>query len=102
MWFIPTPNTIEAKRTKVVQKFREIEAKTEQNCPKLHKIEWRMKIIIPKSRINRNRLYLPKIEAKAYLIDLPKLLACVRGVLGNKCAGHHNLKTVQMREIMFK
>jgi hypothetical protein len=26
----------------------------------------------------------------------------VRGVLGNKCAGHHNLKTVKMREIMFK
>ena len=24
----------------------------------------------------------------------------VRGVLGNKCAGHHNLKTVKIREIM--
>ncbi len=23
----------------------------------------------------------------------------VRGVLGNKCAGHHNLKTVKIREI---
>ncbi len=30
------------------------------------------------------------------------LVLHVRGVLGNKCAGHHNLKTVQMREIMFK
>ncbi len=29
--------------------------------------------------------------------------AClVRGVLGNKCAGHHNLKTVKIREILFK
>ncbi len=26
----------------------------------------------------------------------------VRGVLGNKCAGQHNLKTVQIREIMWK
>jgi hypothetical protein len=26
----------------------------------------------------------------------------VRGVLGNKCAGQHNLKTVQIREIMLK
>ncbi len=26
----------------------------------------------------------------------------VRGVLGNKCAGHHDLKTVQIREIMCK
>jgi hypothetical protein len=26
----------------------------------------------------------------------------VRGVLGNKCAGHHNLKTVKIREIMLK
>jgi hypothetical protein len=26
----------------------------------------------------------------------------LRGVLGNKCAGHHNLKTVEIREIMFK
>ncbi len=26
----------------------------------------------------------------------------VRGVLGNKCAGPHNLKTVQIREIMWK
>jgi hypothetical protein len=26
----------------------------------------------------------------------------LRGVLGNKCAGHHNLKTVNIREIMFK
>jgi hypothetical protein len=26
----------------------------------------------------------------------------VRGVLGNKCAGHHNLKTVKIREIMWK
>ncbi len=24
----------------------------------------------------------------------------VRGVLGNKCAGHHNLKTVKVREMM--
>jgi hypothetical protein len=24
----------------------------------------------------------------------------VRGVLGNKCAGHHNLKRVKIREIM--
>ncbi len=27
---------------------------------------------------------------------------CIRGVLGNKCAGQHNLKTVQIREIMWK
>ncbi len=26
----------------------------------------------------------------------------IRGVLGNKCAGHHNLKTVKIREIMCK
>ncbi len=26
----------------------------------------------------------------------------VRGVLGNKCAGHHNLKTVKIRELMCK
>ncbi len=26
----------------------------------------------------------------------------IRGVFGNKCAGHHNLKTVQIREIMWK
>jgi hypothetical protein len=26
----------------------------------------------------------------------------VRGVLGNKCAGQHNLKAVQIREIMWK
>jgi hypothetical protein len=26
----------------------------------------------------------------------------VRGVLGNKCAGQHNLKTVQIREIVWK
>jgi hypothetical protein len=26
--------------------------------------------------------------------------AHVRGVLGNKCAGHHNLKTVKIREMM--
>ncbi len=26
--------------------------------------------------------------------------AQVRGVLGNKCAGHHNLKTVKFREMM--
>jgi hypothetical protein len=26
----------------------------------------------------------------------------VRGVLGNKCAGQQNLKTVQIREIMWK
>jgi hypothetical protein len=26
----------------------------------------------------------------------------VRGVLGNKCAGHHNLKTAKIREIMCK
>jgi hypothetical protein len=26
----------------------------------------------------------------------------VRGVLGNKCAGQHNLKTVEIREIMWK
>ncbi len=69
-----------SKANQVSQKFREIEAKTEQNCPKLHRIERRIKIIIPKSRINRNRLYLPKIEAKAYLIDLPKLLAYVDDV----------------------
>jgi hypothetical protein len=25
-----------------------------------------------------------------------------RGVLGNKCAGHHNLKTVQIREVEIK
>jgi hypothetical protein len=26
----------------------------------------------------------------------------VRGVLGNKCAGHHNLKTVEITDIMRK
>ncbi len=26
----------------------------------------------------------------------------IRGVLGNKCAGHHNLKTVQIRDIVWK
>jgi hypothetical protein len=26
----------------------------------------------------------------------------IRGVLGNKCAGHHNSKTVKMREIVLK
>ncbi len=26
----------------------------------------------------------------------------LRGVLGNKCAGHHNLKTVKIREIVWK
>jgi hypothetical protein len=26
----------------------------------------------------------------------------IRGVLGNKCAGHHNLKTVKIIEIMLK
>ncbi len=26
----------------------------------------------------------------------------VRGVLGNKCAGHHNLKTVKIRETRWK
>ncbi len=26
----------------------------------------------------------------------------IRGVLGNKCAGQHNLKTVDIREIMWK
>jgi hypothetical protein len=27
---------------------------------------------------------------------------CIRGVLGNKCAGQHNLKTVQITEIIWK
>ena len=26
----------------------------------------------------------------------------IRGVLGNKCAGQHNLKTVGIREMMWK
>jgi hypothetical protein len=26
----------------------------------------------------------------------------VRGVLGNKCAGHHSLKTVKIREMVLK
>ncbi len=26
----------------------------------------------------------------------------LRGVLGNKCAGQHNLKTVEIREMMWK
>jgi hypothetical protein len=30
------------------------------------------------------------------------LYSYIRGVLGNKCAGHHNLKTVKIREIMLK
>ncbi len=29
-------------------------------------------------------------------------LAFVRGVLGNKCAGQYNLKTLQIRKIMWK
>jgi hypothetical protein len=31
---------------------------------------------------------------------LPRVFKNVRGVLGNKCAGQHNLKTVQIREIV--
>ncbi len=30
------------------------------------------------------------------------LFSHVRGVLGNKCTGHHNLKTIKIREIMCK
>jgi hypothetical protein len=30
------------------------------------------------------------------------LKKCVRGVLGNKCAGYHNLKTGKIREIVWK
>ncbi len=39
---------------------------------------------------------------KQFSISHIKLAIYVRGVLGNKCAGHHNLKTVKSREIMFK
>jgi hypothetical protein len=33
---------------------------------------------------------------------IPNFYIHVRGVLGNKCAGQHNLKTVQIRGIMWK
>ncbi len=55
------------------------------------------------------------LDPAIFIIDLPKMPAknkffkslfayyClkvhVRGVLGNKCAGHHNLKTVHFREL---
>jgi hypothetical protein len=40
MWLSPTPGTIEAKRTKLVQNFARSK-QNEQNCPKLHRIESR-------------------------------------------------------------
>ncbi len=43
-------------------------------------------------------LFVPALGTVALLIFSP----VVRGVLGNKCAGHHNLKTVKIREIMCK
>ncbi len=53
----------------------------------------------------------PSIIKQNYLEKPLFLLFCdfimtlkndVRGVLGNKCAGQSNLKTVQVREIMWK
>ncbi len=47
-------------------------------------------------------------ENPEFLIDIPSSqlshsnILNVLGVLGNKCAGQHNLKTVQIREIMWK
>jgi hypothetical protein len=35
-------------------------------------------------------------------ISFRELFPTVRGVLGNKCAGPHYLKTIQIREIMLK
>ncbi len=32
--------------------------------------------------------------------DPERLIIYIRGVLGNKCAGHHNLKTVHFREVV--
>ncbi len=34
--------------------------------------------------------------------SLYNIISSILGVLGNKCAGQHNLKTVQIREIMWK
>jgi hypothetical protein len=51
--------------------------------------------------INTCTKHEPPIEINAMLNRQPKI-GLVQGVLGNKNAGQHNLKTVQIREIMWK
>jgi hypothetical protein len=41
-----------------------------------------------------------KIRILSFEGEINNLDQHLRGVLGNKCAGHHNLKTVKIREIM--
>jgi hypothetical protein len=41
-------------------------------------------------------------EKKLRKVDAAVQRQDVRGVLGNKCTGQSNLKTVQVREIMWK
>jgi hypothetical protein len=49
------------------------------------------------------KYYLITSLANKYLyLKLTCSFSKVRGVLGNKCAGQHNLKTVQIREVMWK
>ncbi len=41
-----------------------------------------------------------RVHVKAVIVLVEAVRALVRGVLGNKCAGQHNLKTVHFREIL--
>ncbi len=65
-------------------------------------LQTRSDLCIPRNETVRPRSQFP-MTGPPILLQQNRPIANrgnIRGVLGNKCAGQHNLKTVQIREIM--
>jgi hypothetical protein len=45
-------------------------------------------------------ILIPSNVSSCIYVNMYLIVELLRGVLGNKCGGHHNLKTVKIREIM--